>query len=224
MKKAILILALAAGIQIQEVLANGRVAFEISILDQGNFEVFVNNDRAFFANGVYYVDMLNSGYHRVSIEKRNGGGNNSLVFDGEVYADRGTLYLSYSSKNGLKIDSDNPRRPSRNPHYYGYGPANPNFISQPMLQSDFQNLLRVVSNSNMDSNRLMIAKNALRHQLVMSQQVAQLVDLLSFESNKLELAKFAYANTVDKGNYFLVFERFSFNSSSRELDRYISSF
>ena len=45
--------------------------------------------------------------------------------------------------------------------------------------------------------------------------------LFGIESNKLNLAKQAYANTVDKRNYSIVNDAFNFNSSKDELARFI---
>ena len=45
--------------------------------------------------------------------------------------------------------------------------------------------------------------------------------LLSFESNKLELAKFAYRFVADKQKFFLVNDSFTFESSIGELDRFV---
>ena len=52
-------------------------------------------------------------------------------------------------------------------------------------------------------------------------QVKEMLLLFSFENNKLELAKQAYASTVDKRNYSMVYDVFSFNTSKTELDRFI---
>jgi DNA invertase Pin-like site-specific DNA recombinase len=57
-----------------------------------------------------------------------------------------------------------------------------------------------------------------------SQQVKELLQLFTFENNKLELAKYAYRNTVDKRTYFIVNDVFSFGSSRDELARFIRDF
>jgi hypothetical protein len=47
--------------------------------------------------------------------------------------------------------------------------------------------------------------------------------LFTFENNRLELAKQAYDNVVDKWNYREVYTLFSFEASKRELEREIVS-
>lgn len=54
-------------------------------------------------------------------------------------------------------------------------------------------------------------------------QVKELLALFSYEDSKLELAKYAYDYTVDKGNYFMVNEAFSYSSSKESLMDYIKN-
>jgi hypothetical protein len=54
-------------------------------------------------------------------------------------------------------------------------------------------------------------------------QIIEIVNLFSFEENKLDYAKFAYSKCVDKNNYFIVNDAFSFSSSTDELTEYIES-
>jgi hypothetical protein len=46
--------------------------------------------------------------------------------------------------------------------------------------------------------------------------------LFTFENNRLDFAKFAYAYTFDTGNYYLVNDAFTFETSIDELNAYIS--
>jgi hypothetical protein len=46
--------------------------------------------------------------------------------------------------------------------------------------------------------------------------------LFSFESSRLEFAKFAYKYTWDINNYFLLNDAFDFESSIDELNKYIN--
>lgn len=90
-----------------------------------------------------------------------------------------------------------------------------------MAPHTFVALRNSVAAQGFDSNRLSIAMQGVRMNGATSAQVAELMGLLSFESRRLELAKFAYAYVADPQNYFLVNDRFSFSSSVRELNRHI---
>ena len=52
-------------------------------------------------------------------------------------------------------------------------------------------------------------------------QIANICKLFSFESNKLDFAKYAYGYCVDRNRYYLINEAFSYESSKRELDEFI---
>ena len=48
------------------------------------------------------------------------------------------------------------------------------------------------------------------------------VDLFSFDSSRLEFAKFAYGHTVDRNRYFQTYNSFTFDSSVNELSEFIA--
>jgi hypothetical protein len=96
------------------------------------------------------------------------------------------------------------------PHYY-------NVLSP----AAFDNLQHVIRNQSFDSSKLKIAKQAIAANYVRADQVLQLMRLLTFESYKLDLAKFAYQYTIDKQNYFLLYDGFTFQSSINQLARHI---
>lgn len=119
-----------------------------------------------------------------------------------------------------------PVDPTCNP----YAPFNPTPIgyqSQHHLMSpaEFNALLNTIDNQSFESTKMVIAKQAIRdHEMMTTSQVADLINLLSFDSNKLELAKFAYQYTVDRHKYFQLFNHFSFDSSVRSLSEYMDRF
>lgn len=98
---------------------------------------------------------------------------------------------------------------------YGYTSA--------MTDREFSQLLNDINKEWLETNKLKSATQVVKTTELTSAQVKQLVLLFSFETNKLELAKQAYANTVDKKNYFMLNDVFAFNSSRDELARYIRS-
>ena len=117
--------------------------------------------------------------------------------------------------------------------YYGgngYGSGSPgqcgtNVPQYPvayMSIPEFNALKSSVASKSFDSSRLTVARQGVKSNVLASWQVAELMGLLSFESSKLELAKFAYRYVADKGNYYLVNDQFTFSSSISELDQYIA--
>lgn len=91
----------------------------------------------------------------------------------------------------------------------------------PMSDYDFGLLRESIRSKSFESTRLQVAKQALDSRRLTSHQVRELMELMWFESTKLDLAKFAYYRVVDKERFFLVNDAFSFSSSIDELDRFI---
>jgi hypothetical protein len=85
----------------------------------------------------------------------------------------------------------------------------------------FENLQHVIRSQSFDSSKLKIAKQAIAANNISSQQVLQLMNLFTFESYKLDLAKFAYPFTTDRQNYFMLYDGFTFQSSINQLARHI---
>jgi hypothetical protein len=92
-----------------------------------------------------------------------------------------------------------------------------------MNDREFRNVLQAIDKEWLESNKFKSASQVVKTNSLTTAQVEQVLMLFSFENNKLEIAKQAYTNTVDKRNYGRLFDVFSFNSSKKELERYIGS-
>lgn len=115
--------------------------------------------------------------------------------------------------------------PGPNPYPYP-GPGYPNGgypIGNVMDNTTFQQLKTTMKNMPFDDNKLQVVKTALKNSWISTAQVGELMSLFSFDSKKLELAKYAYDKTTDQQNYFLLYDDFDFNSSATELDKYIAT-
>lgn len=93
---------------------------------------------------------------------------------------------------------------------------------QPMDANSFSQLKCAIENGSFESTRLSIFKQALPCNYFTSSQIAELMDLFWFESTKLEVAKLAYDKTLDKQNFYIVNNQFSFSSSVNDLGNYIA--
>jgi hypothetical protein len=93
-----------------------------------------------------------------------------------------------------------------------------------MNDFDFSNVLRSMEKEWFENNRTKSASQIISTNYFTAAQVKQLLQLFTFENNKLDLAKQAYGKTVDPKNYFMINDVFSFSSSKDELARYIRSY
>jgi hypothetical protein len=93
----------------------------------------------------------------------------------------------------------------------------------PVSNETIQNIKNTIQSKIFESEKLAIAKQVVSTNCLLSRDVKDIMNLFTFESTKLEFAKFAYGYTYDLGNYFIVNDAFGFESSVYELDRYIQS-
>lgn len=86
-------------------------------------------------------------------------------------------------------------------------------------------LIYTLGGLNFESDRLRVAKQSIRAGgSILAEDVKAIMLQFSFESSRLEFAKFAYRFTCDEYNYFVVNDAFQFSSSIRRLDDYIYRF
>ena len=91
-----------------------------------------------------------------------------------------------------------------------------------MDAASFGELKNIIANRSFDSSKLQVAKQAIANSAISSSQLAELMNMLTFESTKLDLAKFGYAYVVDKQKFYIVNNVFTFESSISELKNYIA--
>jgi hypothetical protein len=91
-----------------------------------------------------------------------------------------------------------------------------------VTESDFADVCSSIRKQSFNSTRVTIARQIIQAKgCFSSRQVLDIVKLFDFEDSRLEIAKFAYAYTTDKENYYVVNDGFSFDSSKTELSRFI---
>ena len=88
----------------------------------------------------------------------------------------------------------------------------------------FEMLKSALNRESFEKSRMEIARQCIDRNNFSTMQVREMALLFAFENNKLELAKYAYRNTVDKNNYFQLYNVFSFSNSKEELAEYIRRF
>ncbi|HLG35938.1 MAG TPA: DUF4476 domain-containing protein [Bacteroidia bacterium] len=188
-------------------------------LDNNYYSPFTSN---------FGAGNIQPGTHYISIVKRyflntHGFSHHRNYKDEVVF--RGYLEFPVASRISGTLDCFN--RLSLNIQNIGYQEnyfQNTNYIAPPYIGMDehsFRELKSVIANRWFDSSKLEVAKQGISGSAISSAQLAELMGLLSFESNKLELAKFAYRFVADKQKFFLVNDSFTFESSIGELDRFV---
>jgi hypothetical protein len=102
---------------------------------------------------------------------------------------------------------------------------NPNWNNAPSCMSNqaFEAFKQTVQGGNFDSGKLNLIKTQLSNQWINTNQLKQLVELLSFESGRIDVAKYGATRVVDRENLFLIYNSFTFESSRNEFAEYIKT-
>ncbi len=116
----------------------------------------------------------------------------------------------------------NPNNYPNYPNNYPYGGGNYGY-GNVMDDASLQTLIQTMKNITFEEKMIEVAKTALKTTNLKTNQVHQLLQQFTFEQNKLELAKYCYDKTIDKNNYYTLYNDFTFNNYSSQLDKYINS-
>lgn len=215
----------------------------VVVLDGRKFDP---NDNSMMIRGI------NDGYHTIKVfkQKRNGffnmtGRGYEMMYNSTVNIKRRTHLFVTIERNGrismqenkLKKDWNKQDRDwdnDRDDRIYdydnddqwgGYGDYDShNGYARGMNDNEFKNVIAAIKKEWLESNKIKSASQVVKTNSLTSAQVEQLLLLFNFENNKLQLAREAYANTVDKQNYDMLMDVFSYNSSKAELERFIRGY
>lgn len=247
-------LFLILGLSLLSFTADARGSeLRLSTWDNRQFEVEFDHQH-YFADRNFKLDDLGSGQFRLKVYRQGGnpygggGGHMQVLYDGYITIDRNSRVKAAITRNrSLRIID--VQRLSRGGSYTacatsGYGNQNNGYNNgynnggyvtcggtldygydnQCLSQGEFNRILRAIDNACFDSDMLQVAKQATRNQNMTSDQVRIIMKKFSFESSRLEYAKFGYSRVVDPNNYYVVNESFCFSSTIRQLDDWLCQF
>jgi Domain of unknown function (DUF4476) len=136
----------------------------------------------------------------------------------------------YNNNNNNPYDNYNPNNPNgnnqngnyNNPNAYNNGTLNagPQGI---MSYKEFEALKARIRQNTFDRKRVETAKTLTKQSVLTSNQVIEIVQLITSDNNRLDYAKFAYDYVSDRENYMIVVESMAFDSSKKELQRYLDA-
>lgn len=69
-----------------------------------------------------------------------------------------------------------------------------------------------------DDDKVNFTKRVLANKSLYAEDLLKILSNITFESNKVEVADFAYNSVIDKRNFHIVYEAFRFRSSIRQLE------
>jgi len=199
----------------------------LRIPEQGYFTVEVGDQTISNGSGKYrffdlqsgrnFISVYNNGFliYRTTLTLRN---NSRMVLD--FFTNEG-LYLldSYPVQGQYAFNDWN--EVWNNP--YGNQSGNWGNSGNVMDNNTFRQFVDMLQrNAKFDDNKIAMINQQMNNFLFTSAQIRDLVKLVSFDKNRLSLAKSMYRKCADKNKYFLVYDAFDFENSRKELMEYIS--
>lgn len=93
-----------------------------------------------------------------------------------------------------------------------------------MSSYDFAEFKKLINDRTFESTKMDMTKSVIDINYFTVDQVRDILSWFVFESNKLDLAKYAFKNTVDRNLYYKLFDVFVFESNVVDLDNYIKNY
>jgi hypothetical protein len=220
----------------------------ISSMSDAKLRVMVDGNRYKASDNAILINDLQQGYHAVKIYRFARGhrhaspyGNNNnyqLVYSANVYV-KPQYHVDITINRFGKAFID--EQPITARHYNdgddeddewgGDSHGNNNWnnnndynTNRAMNTQSFDNFKQTLRNESFDNTKMNIAKQVINSNYFTTAQIREVLQLFSFENNKLETGKYAYKNTLDKSNYFSLTDCFTFSNNKDELMRYIQNY
>ncbi len=171
----------------------------------------IYNNRIYLREG-HHFDIVVNRFGKVMVDERKIDRNDDWYEDDDDW---------YDNDRDRAPNRDNrDSRDNRNSRDRQYDNNNSRVMSDFEFIQAKESLQRVW----LENKRVSVARNLFDQNYFLSRQVKELLQLFTFEKNKLDLAKYAYGRTTDKHVYYIVNDVFATNKSREELDKYIRDY
>jgi hypothetical protein len=199
----------------------------LRIPEQGFFTVEIGDQMMANSAGKYRFFDLQSGRMPVSIYE-----NGFLMYRTTLMLrNNSRMVLDFFTNEGLYLLDSYPIQGQygfndwndvwNNP--YGNQAGNWNNSGNVMDNTTFRQFFDMLQkNAKFDDSKVAMINQQMNTSMFTAAQIRDLIKFISFDKNKLSLAKSMYKRCADKNRYFLVYDAFDFENSRKELMEYIS--
>lgn len=221
---------------------------------RANSMILINGQKYNAMNNIVQLDGLLPGNYPVKVLRPTYWGDHGVVFRGNIRVPHRSQVNAVIGRRGMTVNAvplahhhggsywdsngggngyHHAPNPNGNGGFVSMLPHNepviePIVCSSPVMigmhPDQFASALRSIELATFDSDQIRVAKQIIRRNGASSQQIAEIMRVLSFESSRLKIAKFGYQFVADPENYYVVNDVFWFSSSIRELDRFINQY
>lgn len=189
-------------------------SLRVSSDGNNNFKLMVDGktyNSGYLGSDIVVDDL--AGSHKVVVYKINKRGRSKKLYSS-------ALSLSNGQEVHLTIGNDGSisREETSSNAAYGY--------RTPMSSADFNQVYLNVNNQWSQEAKMSTARDAFNSSsyYFSTDQVRQIVGLISSEADRLELLKLAYDNITDQSNFYRLSDLLRSQASRNELDNYVRSY
>lgn len=190
----------------------------IRIRGGGTYEITVGDQLQRNSKGNFRFFDVDPGLVRIKIKEGNAV---IEVYDGKVNVfSNKRLVMEYTDGKLNEVMTTRMSTDCDFPAAYNHHTSNGTGACD---ENSFSEMLTMLKDQGMDSKILEKAKVYTVKANFTSSQVKRICELFTYDSNRLEYAKYAYDYVVDRGSYFVVEKAFTYNSNKEELEKFIST-
>ena len=199
----------------------------LRIPEMGKFTVHVGNQMISNATGKYRFFDIQAGNYPILIYR-----NNYLVYRSRVeIPHHSRLIVDFFSGHGLYLLDIVPVRMQsygfnawddvwNAPYHSGQNYGNP-YYRPAMHPADFKKLIKNLQQASFDDDKIRNIRMAIRNTNFYAKQIAEIINVISFDKKQIALSKELYAYCIDPQNYHVVIDVLRFTSSKIEVQDYI---
>lgn len=212
------------GQNLMKIYQNGRIIYQTKLRVDNNERMIFD---FFTYEGLYLLDSI-------SLHPRYNQENYYDVWN-QTWND---MYNGNSQQNDHQWNpnygqNDNPLHGNHQQGNHGYNqnqgnqpnydPNHGNYAPKPMLPQDFEQFKNTVKQQSFEDTKLQMIKTNPKNIWFTANQIKELMQLFSFDDNRLEVGKYCYDICVDKQNYYTTYNALTYDNSKNELMEYISN-
>lgn len=208
--------------------AKPRSVLTIRLSDNTPLVVTIDNrDYNKYGSNITIGD-LPRGWHDLRVyeyvEYKRGGGRAKLLYSGRIKLEAGSLTeCVVDARSGrMRMTSSDITVANENPDYAGDRYSEREKMDNILNNSDLNDLKARVESRITDTEKMDLMKSVLSTRKYYTVQVRTMCNWLTFESTKLDFAKWAFKGVLDKNDYWKLEDIFTFSSSKDEFNKYIS--
>lgn len=183
-----------------------------------SFVVYIDGQQVCSPTSSCFVANLSRGDYQVEVYSASIGRRGEYERRGKLLYNERIRYTGIDIKDiFIERGSDRPTRPRPGNDY-------DDASSSVMNRDSFERFFRSLKEKTFDSEKIEFLDMALLTSYFTSAQCQRLVDLYTFDSEKLKIMQKMYPRIADKQNFYLVIDKLTFQSDRKKMNDFVTGY